>query len=260
MEIDLSGKIALVSGGSRGIGKAIAERLGASGADVVILARRSDVLESTVNDLRSSVQGQVVGYPCDVSSAQDVQDTFAIISRDVGGIDILVNNAGSSARSPFTDLGRDAMVSDLDLKLFSAVQLSQLAAEHMRERHWGRIIQVVSIVGKAPPGGTAPTSVSRAAGIAMTKVMASELAPANILVNAICVGYIKSDQWVRWHQQDQPEMDYDEFLKSRSEAIPLGRLGEAEEVANLACFLASDAASYITGAAINVDGGRSPVP
>lgn len=260
MDISLNGKVALVSGGSRGIGKAIAERLGASGADVVILARRSDVLESTVNELRSTVQRQVVGYPCDVSSSQDVRDTFAKISRDVGGIDILVNNAGSSARSAFADLERDAMVSDLDLKLFSAVQLSQLAAQHMRERRWGRILQIVSIVGKAPPGGTAPTSVSRAAGIAMAKVMAAELALDNILVNAICVGYIKSDQWVRWHQQDHPEMPFEDYLKSRSGAIPLGRLGEAEEVANLACFLASDAASYITGSAINVDGGRSTVP
>lgn len=259
MEINLSGKVALVSGGSRGIGKAIAERFGASGADVVLLARRAGVIKATVNELRSKVQGRIVGYPCDVSSSQDVRETFAKISRDVGGIDILVNNAGSSARSPFADLEREAMVSDLDLKLFSAVQLSQLAAVHMRERQWGRIMQVVSIVGKAPLAGTAPTSVSRAAGIAMTKVMASELAPANILVNAICVGYIKSDQWVRWHQQQNPEMDFEDYVKSRSEGIPLGRLGEAEEVANLACFLASDAASYITGSAINVDGGRSPV-
>ena len=105
----------------------------------------------------------------------------------------------------------------------------------------------------------APTAVTRAAGIALTKVMAGELAGHNILVNAICVGWIETEQWKRFHENDRPGIDYESYIKERGLAVPLRRLGQAVEVANLACFLASDHASYITGAAINVDGGLSPV-
>jgi NAD(P)-dependent dehydrogenase (short-subunit alcohol dehydrogenase family) len=129
----------------------------------------------------------------------------------------------------------------------------------MKERRFGRIINILSINAKAPRGGSAPTTVSRAAGLALTKVLAHELAPYNILVNALCVGAIKSTQWERRHQREAPELSYDAFLADAAKAIPLGRVGEAEEFANVACFLASDAASYVTGTAINVDGGLSPV-
>ena len=131
----------------------------------------------------------------------------------------------------------------------------------MQRRRWGRIINMVSINAKAPAAASAPTTLSRAAGIALTKAMANEFAKDNILVNALCMGLIKSDQWGREHARLHPDMAFDDYLgmKAQQNNIPLGRLGEAEEVANIACFLASDAGSYITGAAINVDGGRSPV-
>lgn len=260
MEISLAGKVALVTGASRGIGRAIASRLGRSGADLALLSRRPDVLSETVEDLRGVVSGRILGVSCDVASPEQTRAAFDQVSSQLGGVDIIISNAGSSARRPFPEVTREGMVADFDLKLFPAVLLSQLAHDHMHTQHWGRIIQILSVVGKAPPAGTAPTSVTRAAGIALTKVMASELAPSNILVNAICVGFIKSDQWVRWHEQERPDLDFEDYLKTRTGSIPLGRLGEAEEVANLACFLASDAAAYITGAAINADGGRSPVP
>ena len=129
----------------------------------------------------------------------------------------------------------------------------------MRERAWGRVINVVSVAGKAPSAGGAPTALARAAGLALTKIMAAELAPHGILVNALCVGLILSEQWKGFHEREQPQASFDEYLAQRGKAVPLGRIGRAEEFANVACFLASDLASYVTGTAINVDGGLCPV-
>jgi NAD(P)-dependent dehydrogenase (short-subunit alcohol dehydrogenase family) len=127
----------------------------------------------------------------------------------------------------------------------------------MKERQWGRVINVLNIGAKAPRPASAPTSVSRAAGMALTKVLAGEGAPHGILVNALLVGFIESDQWVqRAAKLGVPLAD---FLAKMGKEVPMGRVGTAQEFANAACFLASDAASYITGTAINVDGDRSPV-
>ena len=261
MQIDLSGRTALVTGGSRGIGRAIAERLGRSGADVIIVARRPDIVDDTIAELTGVVGGRITGYPCDVADPAAIEGVFRIISEKTQGIDILVNNAGSSLRSPFLEMERSALNADLDLKLHAAVRFAQLVIPHMQQQRWGRIINIVSINAKAPAAASAPTTLSRAAGIALTKAMASEFAKDNILVNALCMGVIKSDQWVREHRRFHPDLPFEDYLrlKAKQNNIPLGRLGEAEEVANLACFLASDAGSYITGTAINVDGGRSPV-
>ena len=127
----------------------------------------------------------------------------------------------------------------------------------MKERKWGRIINVLNIGAKAPRGASAPTSITRAAGMALTKVLSHEGAPHNILVNALLVGFIEADQ----HGQAAKKagVDLKEYMAVRAKEIPIGRIGRAEEFANLACFLVSDAGSYITGTAINVDGGRSPV-
>ena len=259
MELRLDGKTALITGGSRGLGFAIANRFAASGAQVIILARRQDVLKSAIDTLRKSTKGRILGYVCDVANADQIETAMERIFLSSTGVDILVNNAGSSVRSPVAVLSTELMRTDFNLKLVAAVQLSQFVIPRMKEQKWGRIINVVSVNAKAPPAGGAPTALSRAAGIALTKVMANELAPHNILVNALCVGYIDSDQWRRLHQIEAPKMPYDAYIQEKAKGIPLGRLGTADEFASVACFLASDAASYVTGTAINVDGGRCPV-
>jgi NAD(P)-dependent dehydrogenase (short-subunit alcohol dehydrogenase family) len=149
------------------------------------------------------------------------------------------------------------MQQDLDQKFFAALRLTRLAWEQMKARRWGRIINVLNIGAKAPRGGSAPTTISRAAGMALTKVLAAEGAPHNILVNALLVGFIEADQ----HEQaaKRAGVPVADYLARFAKDIPMGRVGKPEEFANLACLLASDAGSYITGTAINVDGGRSPV-
>lgn len=259
MLVSLQNRVALITGGSQGLGKAMAERFAASGADVVLLARRQTLLDEVADHISAQTGRRVKGYACDVSQLDQLERTWQAVQDDFQKIDILVNNAGSSARSPIDSLSMEKLQSDFDLKVKSAMRLVQLASPAMKEQRWGRIINVVNIGAKAPGAGTAPTTMSRAAGIAMTKVMAGEFAPHNVLVNALCVGQIMSEQWVGYHRRDNPEMPFDDYVAMRGKAMPMGRIGRAEEFANVACFLASDAASYVAGVAINVDGALSPV-
>ena len=158
----------------------------------------------------------------------------------------------------FETLTDERMQDDLDQKLFAAIRLTRLAWPQLKARRWGRVINVLSIGAKAPAAASAPTSISRAAGMALTKVLAGEGAPHNILVNGLMVGFIESDQHVQ--SAVRAGVPYPDYIAQRGKNIPMGRLGTEQEFANLACFLASDAASYLTGAAINIDGGLSPLP
>jgi NAD(P)-dependent dehydrogenase (short-subunit alcohol dehydrogenase family) len=259
MEVRLDGRVALVTGGSKGIGLAIATRMAASGADVAILARRRDVLDEAQKTIQASARARVHSIACDVSKADEVASACADVIRAFRRVDILVNNAGTSQTGAFTSITDEVWQADLDLKLFAAIRLARLVWPQMAERRWGRIVNVLNTGAKAPKAGSAPTAVSRAAGMALTKVLAGEGAPHNILVNSLHVGLIDSDQWVRRHARQQPNETYEAFLAGMAAGIPLGRVGTAEEFANVACFLASDLASYVTGTSINVDGNLSPV-
>jgi NAD(P)-dependent dehydrogenase (short-subunit alcohol dehydrogenase family) len=261
MLIDLSGRTALVTGGSRGIGRAIAERFARSGADVAIVARRQEVIDETLKALHGQVTGRVEGFSCDVSDPEAIERCHADIVRRLGTVDILVNNAGSSQRSPFLEMTREHLTEDFDLKVQAAIRISQLVIPGMQAQRWGRILNIVTTAAKTPSAASAPTTLSRAAGMALIKAMANEFAGDNILVNGIAVGIIRSDQIMRAHRAQAPGTSIEDFVSARvrREGIPLGRIGEAEEVGNLACFLASDAAAYITGTAINIDGGRCAV-
>jgi 3-oxoacyl-[acyl-carrier protein] reductase len=258
MEAKLDGRVAVITGGSKGIGLAIATRMAGSGADVALLARRPDVLEQAKAQVEAVAKGRVHVVPCDVAKADSVASGYAEVKRALGRVDIVVNNAGTSQTGPFTSITDEVWQADLDLKLFAAIRLTRLAWPEMVERRWGRVINVLNVGAKAPRAGSAPTAVSRAAGMALTKVLAGEGAPHNILVNSLHVGLIDSDQWVRRHAQQQGNEPYEAFLAGMGKSVPLGRVGTAEEFANAACFLASDLASYITGTAINVDGNMSP--
>jgi NAD(P)-dependent dehydrogenase (short-subunit alcohol dehydrogenase family) len=259
MDIRLDGRSAVITGGSKGLGLAMATRFAASGADVAILARRPDVLEEAKASIARTAKGKVAAFACDVSKPDETAAAFAQVMAALGKVDILVNNAGTSRAMPFMSITDAQWHEDLELKLFAAIRLTRLAWPQMIERRWGRVINVLNIGAKAPRPGGAPTVVSRAAGMALTKVLAGEGAPHNVLVNALLVGLIVSDQWVRRHAAAGANEPFEDYIKGLATEIPLGRLGYAEEFAATACFLCSDQAGYITGTAINVDGGRSPV-
>jgi 3-oxoacyl-[acyl-carrier protein] reductase len=259
MEIRLDGKTAIVTGGSKGLGLAMAERFAASGADVAILARSPETLGEARQKIQADAKGKVAAVSCDVSKATEIRKAYDQVMSEFGKIDIFVNNAGQSTRGPSETITDEMWQSDLDLKLFAQIRFCRLIFPQMKERRWGRIISVLNIGAKAPGADSAPTSVSRAAQMAFTKALSQEGAPHNVLANSLHVGVIVSDQIVRRHQREGANVSLDDFIAQAGRGVPLGRMGRAEEFANVACFLASDAASYVTGCAINVDGGRSPV-
>jgi 3-oxoacyl-[acyl-carrier protein] reductase len=258
VDLGLGGKVAVITGGSRGIGRATALRLAAEGADVVITARRQELIDIALADIAAAGPGSAVGVAGDANVAADLDRVLERTVTAFGRIDILVNNVGTSARSDFLAAGDDVWQRDLDNKLMSAIRMSRGAIPVMPETG-GRIINVLSILGKAPGSGTAPTSVTRAAGLALTQVLAKEFAPRGVLVNAVCVGFIRSGQnddlW------DAASGTLDEFYAAEAarRRIPLGREGRADEAADVIAFLASERASYVSGTSINVDGAMSPV-
>jgi 3-oxoacyl-[acyl-carrier protein] reductase len=264
MDVRMDGRVAVITGASTGLGLATAKEFAASGASVALLARRPDVLATAKDEVTraaGTTNARIGAYPCDVAKAQPITDTFNKIEADFGHIDILMNNAGMSHAKPFDTVTDEDWQNDLDLKLFAAIRTIRAVLPGMRERRWGRIVNVLNIGSKAPTANSTPTSVSRAAGMALTKALSQENAPYGVLVNAMLVGLIDSDQWQRRHKTPAGEgKTYEEFLAGMAEGrIPLGRIGRAEEFARMACFLCSDAGSFITGVAINVDGGASPV-
>jgi 3-oxoacyl-[acyl-carrier protein] reductase len=259
MDIRLDGRSAVITGGSKGLGLAMAIRFAASGADVAILARTPETLAEAKQKIEETAKGKVATVRCDVAKAADIRSAYDQVMSQFGKIDILVNNAGQSTSGPSETLTDEVWQADLDLKLFAQIRLSRLVFPQMKERRWGRIINVLNIGAKAPGPNGAPTAVSRAAQMAFSKVLAGEGAPYNVLVNSLHVGIIVSDQIVRRHRREGTNVSLEDFIAQAGRSVPLGRMGRAEEFANVACFLASDAASYVTGCAINVDGGRSPV-
>lgn len=259
MDHRLDGRTALVTGASLGLGRAMATAFYQAGAKVALLARRADPLEEARAAIAAEPGGAVNAYVCDVTDAAQIEATHAKVVRELGAVDILVNNAGQSQTGAFEDITDAIWQADLDLKLFAAIRFARLTFPGMKARRWGRIINILNTAAKAPPPGSAPTSVSRAAGMALTKVLSGEGAPHNVLVNALMIGSIKSDQIRRAWEASGSNAPFDDFVADAGKRLPMGRMGEAEECANAALFLASDAASYLTGCAINMDGGVSRV-
>ena len=157
------------------------------------------MLDAAKAEIAADAAGKVEGFVCDMSDAAAIGPMFDAVSQQLGSVDVIVNNAGSSQRGPFLEITDEMWQADLELKLFGAIRLTRLALPGMIERRWGRVINVLNVGAKAPPATGAPTVVSRAAGMALTKVLAGEGAPHNVLVNALLVGRIVSDQIARRH-------------------------------------------------------------
>ena len=249
----LKGKAALITGGSRGIGRSIALTFAEAGADVVVSSRnkRPPELEKVAEEIRAMGR-KAMAIPAHVGRKEDVQNLVQKTFQEFGRIDILVNNAGANpVLSPMVDLEEEAFEKVMEVNLKGAFLMSKAVAKEMIKRGGGRIINVSSISGlRARADGTGAYCISKAAINMMTQVMARELARHNILVNAIAPGSIRTEfSRVNWTDPER--------RAQRIREIELKRFGEPEEVVGLALFLASEASSFVTGEIIRVDGGQT---
>jgi len=243
MRIDLSGKVALVTGGSRGIGHSITQSLAGAGARLAVLGRDGAKAQEVVQSLGN---GAGRGYACDVRDATQVETAVDAVERDFGRIDILVNNAGTTRDNLLFRISEDDWDMVVDTNLKGAFLMTKYAARGMIKRRWGRIINIASVVGIAGNKGQANYTASKAGLIGLTRSASKELASRNVLVNAVAPGFIDTEL-TRTINEDA--------RNALIRAIPLGRLGDGADVAAAVLFLASDFASYITGQVLVVDGG-----
>jgi len=257
MDLGLTGKIALITGGSKGIGLATAIRLMLEGANVAICARSADGLQAADEIIRERTGRSATLIQADVATRDGCERAVAETVQAYGGLDILVNNAGTSAARPFEQIEPEDWAGDLDLKLFAAINCSRAAIPHMKQAGGGAIVNVTASRAKTPGASSMPSSVSRAAGMALTKAMSKDLGAYGIRVNTVCIGTIRSAQIERMWQAQAPDMTWKQFARDPRHGIPLGRIGEAEETANVIAFLVSEAASYVTGTSVNIDGGQA---
>jgi len=249
MDLQLQGKKLLITGGSKGIGKAIAAAFIAEGADVSIAARSREFLQKAKEDLNDKVSI----YQADLTKADEREKLIQTFTAEKGAIDVLINNAGGSNGGKAADTEMDLFYEAMELNYFSAVHLSKLVIPYMKESKSGSIINITSIFGRES-GGKVTYNNAKSALISFTKSLADEVIQDGIRVNSIAPGSIlhETGNWKKRFEADQKGIQA--FVQKE---IPAGRFGTPEEVANVAVFLASDKASWIVGASINVDGGQS---
>lgn len=246
---DLSGKKALVTGASRGIGRIIAVALAAAGADVAIAARSQDGLAETAREVTDLGRKAFV-FPLDVTRQEDVTAAVHEAIRLLGQLDVVVNNAGGTNFTvPFLDMRISGWEKVMRLNLDSTIYVCQAAGPHMRERGRGSVINVASVAGLSSAPGLIPYGASKAAVISVTKTLAVEWAGFGVRVNALCPGWTATD--LNRNLWDGPDGG-----RATIANVPMGRWGWPEEMAGPAVFLASDASSYMTGQVLVVDGGQ----
>jgi NAD(P)-dependent dehydrogenase (short-subunit alcohol dehydrogenase family) len=256
MDLGLKGKVAVITGSTEGIGRAAALKFAKAGAKVAVCSRSQDKVDAMVAEIKKA-GGEVFGLAADISKADDIEKFINGAVEKFGGIDILVNNAGSSQRGAFLETDDAKWASDFELKVFGAIRCTRLAVPHMIKRGGGRVINITNVAAKQPGGASGPTSISRAAGLALTKMLSKEFAAQNVLVNTVTIGKIKSGQHERTRKKLGLEPDV--YFKKVAEDIPMKRMGETDEAADAIVFLASNMATYVTGTSINLDGGISGV-
>lgn len=255
MDLGITGKVALVCGGSSGLGYAIAAGLLAEGAIVALNGRDPSKLDEAVK--RLDAPGRITAFPADVSSATACTSLVSAVHTRLGGPDILLANSGGPPHGGFSAQTEAAWQTALDVSLLSSVHLSRAAVPHMRARKWGRVLFLTSTAAKQPAAGLILSTMARAGVLGFSKALADEVAADGITVNALCPGYFSTDRLVHLAETrgKAAAKSADAVLTDMAAAVPIKRIGTPEEFASAAVFLASEPARYITGVALNVDGG-----
>lgn len=253
MDLGIQGKVALVTAASKGLGRACAMAFAAEGARVFMCARGEAALKAAADEIRARTGGQVMAQVADVTRAADIERLVARACEVFGGVDILIANAGGPPRGTFDQLNDEQWEQAFDLSLLAPVRLIRAVLPGMRQKKWGRILALQSVSVKQPIPGLLLSNAVRPGTAGLLKTLALELGRDNILVNTICPGSIMTDRFLSGAKQ--AGLEREDYLRLRSAEIPLGRVGTPEELANVVVFLASERASYVTGVALQVDGG-----
>ncbi len=257
MELGLNGKRALVTASSRGIGKACALELAREGADVVICARGTDALAATRDAIAGETGRKVAAVTTDLSFGTQIQELIERTGADLGGLDILVTNAGGPPSGQFMDFDDEAWMKAVSLNLMSVVRLNRAAIPMMREAGGGAIVNLTSISVKEPVKGLVLSNSIRAGVVGLSKTLANELGPDGIRVNVVCPGYTATDRMTELMtaRAEREGKSYDDIAAGFLDSVPLGTFGKPVDIARMVAFLASDAAGYVTGVTVQVDGG-----
>lgn len=258
MDLKIGGRAAMVAASSSGIGKAIALALARQGCRVSICGRDPERLQKAWRELAAAVPAaQILASPCDVTRGADLDAWHGAIKEAWGPVDILVTNTGGPPAARFLSLSEDQWKAGIDSTLFNVLRLSRLVLPEMRERRWGRILHITSFVAKQPNDLLTISSTLRAGISALTKTMATEFARDNVLVNALLPGHVMTDRQVHLNEIRSKEegIPIEEYAARVERSIPIRRYAEPREIGDVAAFLVSERASYLTGATIQVDGG-----
>ena len=259
MDLGLQGKTALVTGGSKGIGRAIAEALAREGARVVISARTAGDLDKVAGQIGSATGGEIIPIAADLSQLSEISRVVVAVQDQLGRIDILVNNAGAIRGGDFLKIPDEQWSFDWSLKILGYVRMARAVFPVMQAQGGGRILNIVGAAARNPSAGYLPGGIANAGLINFTKGLADLGAPSNILVTAISPAATATDRWdsLLRQQAQAAGKTYEEIRDEANSAYPLKRIATPEDIADLACYLVSERASFITGICVTVDGGST---
>ena len=255
MQIDLSAKRVIVTGASRGIGRATAAAFAREGVRLAICSRGTEALALVAEEMRALGAADVIAVALDVRDTAAVRAFVEQVALAWDGVDVLVNNAGQGKGGSIESLEPEDILDHANNIQVAHFRFVQAVVPHMRKQKWGRIININALAGALPTPDGIPSVTNRAAGIALSKLLGQHLAKDTILVNSLNMGWIDTGQWDRHYQEMPATITREEFLEMVVKIVPLGRLGQPDEVANVCVFLASDLATYLSAASIDVSGG-----
>lgn len=259
MDLGIKGRTAVVTGASRGIGRETARQFLEEGARVMICGRNAETLERTRAELAQQTGGEIHAVVADMTKPADIARLIETATQKLGGVDILVNNAGQMYSGRFAVMTDEGLKEQLETKLFGFLRAIRLVYPQMKAKRWGRIVNLIGGAGKEPDPYMFGSGITNSGLLNITKSLSTEFGEDNVLVNAVCPGWVATNLWQRNAQGLQQELGVKSEEEARRLAArknSLGRFGKPEELANAIVFLCSERASYITGVSLNLDGGR----